>query len=250
MDNIIEVNNLNFGYGEKFILKDVSFSVKRGDFLGIIGANGSGKSTLMKLMLKILAPLSGNIRMFGQNIEDIKSWNKISYISQKLNFFNSSFPTTVEEVVEANLFSQIGLFKRPKKCHKEMVYQILKKVGMEGYRKTLIGNLSGGELQRVFIAKALINNPEILFLDESTVGIDAKSEETVYSLLTDLNQNHGLTIILITHDIFQISHIANRIICLGKNGLLEQDLKNGMTEDILKEIYGQSLIDFKDKRWD
>ena len=122
MDNIIEVNNLSFGYGEKFILKDVSFSVRRGDFLGIIGANGSGKSTLMKLMLKILTPLSGNIKMFGQNIEDIKSWNKISYISQKLNFFNSSFPTTVEEVVEANLFSQIGLFKRPKKCHKEMVY--------------------------------------------------------------------------------------------------------------------------------
>lgn len=241
MNKIIEVNNLSFGYSENILLDDINFSVNKGDFLGIIGANGSGKSTLIKLMLKILTPISGEIKLLGENIENLKKWDKIGYISQKANSFNGNFPATVEEVVEVNLFSKIGLFRLPKKKHKDMVYDALEKVGMQDYRKRLIGNLSGGQQQRVFIARALVSQPEILFLDEPTVGIDAKSEEAVYCLLARLNKTLGLTIVMVTHDIGAITVHANRLICLGENGLFEHNTKEGITREIVTEIYGYDV---------
>ncbi|MDA8226597.1 MAG: metal ABC transporter ATP-binding protein [Desulfitobacterium hafniense] len=241
MKQIIEVNNLNFGYNDSLILKDISFSVDKGDFLGLIGANGSGKSTLVKLLLKILTPLSGEIMLLGENISRFKQWDKIGYVSQKANSFNSSFPATVEEIVTANLFSKIGLFKLPKKHHKEQVYHALELVGMQDYGKKLIGNLSGGQQQRVFIARVLVSEPEIMFLDEPTVGIDAKSEEAVYCLLARLNQELGLTIIMVTHDISAITIHANKLICLGENGLFIHDPKEGITAAFASELYGYGV---------
>lgn len=238
MDKIIEVDNLNFGYSEKLILKNISFVVNKGDFLGVIGANGSGKSTLVKLILKILAPLSGDIKLLGESVNAFKKWDKVGYVSQKVNSFNGSFPATVEEIVGANLFSKIGLFKLPNKQHKEQVYQALEKVGMQDYGKSLIGNLSGGQQQRVFIARVLVSEPEILFLDEPTVGIDAKSEEAVYCLLARLNQELGLTVVMVTHDIGAITIHANRLICLGEKGLFEHKPEDGMTNEFVTEMYG------------
>lgn len=241
MESIIDVSNLSFGYNEIPVLKNINFSVYKGDFLGVIGSNGSGKSTLIKLLLNILTPIDGEIKLLGANINELKKWDRISYISQKANSFNSSFPATVEEIVGANLFSKIGLFRMPKKQHKEMIYHALEKVDMQDYGKRQIGNLSGGQQQRVFIARALVNDPEILFLDEPTVGIDAKSEETVYCLLSRLNKELGLTIVMVTHDIGAITAHANRIICLGENGLLEHNPKDGITKELITKIYGHGV---------
>ncbi len=241
MENIIEVDNLNFGYNGSLILKNISFSVEKGDFLGIIGANGSGKSTLVKLLLKILTPLSGEMKLLGTNLDEFKRWDKIGYVSQKANSFNGSFPATVEEVVGANLFSHIGLFKLPKKKHKEQIFKALEKVDMQDYGKRLIGNLSGGQQQRVFIARVLVSDPEIMFLDEPTVGIDAKSEEAVYCLLARLNKELGLTVVMVTHDISAITIHANKLICLGENGLFIHDPKEEMTAEFVTEIYGYGV---------
>lgn len=241
MKPIIQVNNLNFGYNDKLILKDISFSVEHGDFAGIIGANGSGKSTLIKLLLKILSPLNGEMKLLGEDIDRFKEWYKVGYISQKANSFNSSFPATVEEIVAANLFSKIGLFKLPQKRHKEQVYQALELVGMQDYGMRLIGNLSGGQQQRVFIARVLVSEPEIMFLDEPTVGIDAKSEEAVYCLLARLNQELGLTVVMVTHDISAITIHANKLICLGENGLFIHNPKEGITAEFASELYGYGV---------
>lgn len=241
MDKIIEVNNLTFGYNGKLVIKNASFSVIKGDFCGIIGANGSGKSTLIKLMLKILMPLSGEIKILGENINNFKRWDKVGYISQKANSFNGNFPATVEEVVGANLFSKIGLFKLPNKKHKEQVYHALEKVGMHDYGKKLIGNLSGGQQQRVFIARVLVSEPEILFLDEPTVGIDAKSEDAVYCLLARLNKELGITVVMVTHDIGAITAHANKLICLGENGLITHDPKERLTKEFVSEVYGYGV---------
>lgn len=238
MKQIIEVNNLNFGYNDTLILKDISFALNRRDFAGIIGANGSGKSTLIKLLLKIISPQSGEMKLLGENINRFKQWNKIGYVSQKANSFNSSFPATVEEIVAANLFSKIGLFKLQKKHHKEQVYHALELVGMQDYGKRLIGNLSGGQQQRVFIARVLVSEPEIMFLDEPTVGIDAKSEEAVYCLLARLNQELGLTIVMVTHDISAITIHANKLICLGENGLFMHNPSEGITAEFASELFG------------
>ncbi len=241
MEKVIEVNNLNFGYNGRQILKAISFSVDKGDFLGIIGSNGSGKSTLISLLLKILTPLSGEIKLLGANINRFNKWDKIGYISQKAASFNSSFPATVEEVVGANLFSKIGLFKLPKKQHKVQVYQALELVGLQDYGKRLIGHLSGGQQQRVFIARVLVSKPEIMFLDEPTIGIDAQSEEAVYCLLARLNQELGLTVVMVTHDISAITVHANKLICLGENGLFMHDPKEGLTAAFVSEIYGYGV---------
>ncbi len=238
MTPLIEIKNLNFGYKEKLILKNINFSVYKGDFLGIIGANGSGKSTLIKMMVKILTPQSGDIKIFGENINTLKRWDKVGYISQKVNSFNGNFPATVEEVVQANLYSQIGPFKLPQKKHKEKVYKALEKVGMQDYGKSLIGNLSGGQQQKVFLARVLVGEPEILLLDEPTVGIDLQSEEALYCLLARINKELGLTVVMVTHDIGAITIHANRLICLGEDGFIEHNPDEGMTKEFVSEFYG------------
>lgn len=241
MTKIVEVENLNFGYGEKMILKDITFSVDKGDFMGIIGANGSGKSTLIKLILNILHPLSGEIRLLGDKIEHFHKWSRVGYISQKATSFNAAFPATVEEIVGANLFSRVGLFKFLNKQHKEQIHHALEIVGMQDYRKRLIGNLSGGQQQRVFIARVLVGEPEILFLDEPTVGIDLASEEAVYCLLARLNKELGLTVVMITHDISAVTVHANKFACLGSNGLFIHNPAEEFSQEFITEIYGYGV---------
>ncbi|MFZ5988209.1 MAG: metal ABC transporter ATP-binding protein [Bacillota bacterium] len=241
MEKVIEVKDLSFGYGQRLILENLSFLVEKGDFLGVIGPNGSGKSTLIKLLLKNIRPLSGEVKILGQSVEKFNMWNKIGYVSQKANSFNTSFPATVEEVVSANLFSKIGLFKRITKKHREIVYNTLKMVGMEDYKNKLIGNLSGGQQQRVFIARVLVNNPEILFLDEPTVGIDAEAEGALYCLLGKLNRELGITIVMISHDIGAVTVHANKIASLGNKGLVVMNNTQELTQKSLRDIYGYDV---------
>lgn len=220
MNEIVRVRNLYFGYDEKLVLEDINIDIYRGDYLGIVGPNGSAKSTFLKLILGLLKPQKGKVEIFGQNIKAFKQWGRIGYIGQKATSFNSSFPATVEEVVAVNLFSKIGLFKSIKKQDKEKVHDILKIVGMQDYKNRLIGNLSGGQQQKVFIARTLISEPEIIFLDEPTVGIDIESQKEFYDLLQRLNNEMNITIVMVSHDIGVITEKVNRIACMGDKKLL------------------------------
>lgn len=241
MEKAIEVIGVDFAYHNNKILENINFEVNTGDFLGIIGANGSGKSTLLKLILNVLQPLNGEIKLFGKNVSTLKAWNKVGYISQKVNTFNGGFPATVEEIVLANQYSQIGKFRFPNRNNREKAYYALEQVGMEKYGKRLIGSLSGGQQQRVFIARVLAGNPEILILDEPTVGIDMKSEEALYCLLARINCDLGLTIIMVTHDIGAITVHANRLICLSEKGMFEHNPKDQMSGDFVSEFYGYNV---------
>jgi zinc transport system ATP-binding protein len=241
MEKVIEVKDLSFGYGERLILENLNFSVEKGDFVGIIGPNGSGKSTFVKLLLNNIKPLRGEIKLLGQSSEKFNGWNKIGYVSQKANSFNSGFPATVEEVVRANLFSKVGLFKRVKNEHKDMVYDALKTVGMEGYKDKLIGNLSGGQQQRVFIARVLVSRPEIMFLDEPTVGIDAQTEGALYCLLGKLNSEMGITIVMISHDIGAITVHANKIACMSNKKIIINENSKEFANSGLRDVYGYDV---------
>ena len=241
MANVIEVKNLRFGYSEKLTIKDVSFSVEKGDYLGIIGPNGSGKSTLIKLMLGILHPQAGEIRILGENINQFRKWDKIGYVSQKANAYKTAFPATVEEIVGANLFSRIGLFKRIGKKHREMIYNALELVGMQDYGKSMIGNLSGGQQQRVFIARVLVSEPEIIFLDEPAVGIDVKSEEELYCLLARLNRDLGITIVMVTHDISAVTVHANKLACMGDKSLTIHNPREEDAKKYISVLYGYEV---------
>lgn len=177
MDEILKVEHLNFDYSDASVLRDVTFTLKRGDFLGIIGANGAGKSTLIKLILGMLPYDNGTIQLFGGDLKSARS--RIGYVAQKANSFNSDFPATVKEVVAANLYSKAGLFKRIGKKYDAQVKKALHQVGMAEYENRLIGKLSGGQQQRVFIARALVNEPELLFM----VSLQLESMLSLYGQL-------------------------------------------------------------------
>ena len=167
----------------------------------MIGPNGAGKSTLLKLLLGELSPSSGAVRLLGQDTARFRNWRRLGYVPQDGLARHTDFPASVEEVVLANLSGEIGLFRFPRPEHRERVRQALELVGMAGYGRRLIGALSGGQRQRVLLARALISRPEVMLLDEPTSGMDLQSGENFYRLLAGLNRDHGLTILMVSHDV-------------------------------------------------
>lgn len=217
MDNILEIEGLTFRYEDRNVLEDINLQVPKGAFLGLVGPNGSGKSTLLKCLLGVLKPKQGSIRLFGVDSKKFKEWNKVGYVSQKANSFNSGFPATVFEVVSMGLVSKKGLFRFFTKSDKEKVEKAIADVGMSEFQGRNIGELSGGQQQRVFIARALVSDPELLILDEPTVGIDVKNVESFYEILEDLNKRLGITLILVTHDMGAVTEKVTHVACLNKH---------------------------------
>ena len=218
MNEILTVKNLNFEYTDAAVLKNVNFSLEKGDFLGIIGSNGAGKSTLIKLILGMLPYSRGEIKVLGKNISEVRG--RVGYVPQKALSFNSAFPATVREVVMANLFPRTGLFKHYGKKYDSLVRSVLERVGMAEYENRLIGKLSGGQQQRVFIARALISEPELLLMDEPTAGVDARSVKSIMELVTELN-NQGLTIVMTNHDTPTLVQAANKLLIFCEHGYEE-----------------------------
>lgn len=214
--NAIELTNVSFAYNQQNVLEDIDMHIPKGSFLGLVGPNGSGKTTLIKLMLGLLKPDDGEIKLFGTNIKQFDDWNKIGFVSQKANSFNTGFPATVFEVVSMGLYGKVGLFKFLSKKDKQTVREAIAQVGMSEYEKTNIGNLSGGQQQRVFIARALVSSPDLLILDEPTVGVDQQSVANFYFMLEKLNRERGITLILVTHDVGAMTDYVTDVACLNK----------------------------------
>lgn len=218
---VIGASRLCFGYDRTPILENIGFSIQSGDFVGIIGSNGAGKSTLLKLMTGLLNPTGGNIRLFGTELSQFHDWSRIGYVPQNGAYAGSNFPATALEVVKLNLFSQIGFLRFPRREHKKMALDALRMVGMQDYAGRMIGNLSGGQLQRVLIARVLVHSPQVMLLDEPTNGVDANAAKSLYELLRHLNREHGITIVMVTHDVERASQYLGRIFTLRTQGMLE-----------------------------
>ena len=231
MKSILEAVNLGFSYGGEPVFSKVGFNLDKGDFAAIIGANGTGKSTLMRVLLGELYPLEGTIRLFGQDSRVFKDWTKIGYVPQNGIQANKDFPATAEEIVQANLYSQIGMFHFPKREHRLKTQKALALVDMGAYAKRMIGSMSGGQQQRVMLARVLVSTPELMILDEPTTGVDAATVASLYDLLARLNQKTGLTILMVTHDIARASEYVSRVFCLEDGSLVE--LAKSQIEDEL-----------------
>ena len=214
--NVIEIENVSFQYDYTQVLNNISFSVQEGDFLALLGPNGSGKSTLLKIMLGLLKPMTGQVKMFGEPVHQFSKKELVGYVSQKSNAFNSGFPATVFEVVRSGLTKKTGLFKPFPKDAKERVMLALQAVGMEHFVDRNIGQLSGGQQQRVFIARALVAKPKVLILDEPTVGIDHDNVQAFYNMLAELNVKQNITMILVTHDVDMVSNRISHVACLNQ----------------------------------
>lgn len=201
----VSINSLSFSYSNKLVLKDLSFNLKSGDFLLIHGRNGSGKSTFIKCLLKINKVPDGMIFLDDIDINHIKRFYNIGFVPQKTDF-NYEFPITVSEILTCAY---------PKK-RDEYFYSIIRALDISNYFKENINNLSGGQLQRVFIARALLTKPKLLIMDEPTVGVDEENVNALHQILEDLKAQE-ITIILISHDIDFCKDIATHTLTLHDN---------------------------------
>jgi len=196
-ESALEAVGVSFGYGsQQPVLRDVSFSVKKGDFAILCGINGAGKSTMMRLILGEIVPLGGSIRLFSEDIRRFRAWNRVGYLPQRSLVRSSGIPATAEELVAGMLYRR-GIRGRERK---EKALGALSVVGMGDYSNRLMGNLSVGQQQKVMIARAIVGDPEILLLDEPTAGVDIQSIQSIYDLFSQLVTKRGITLLMITHD--------------------------------------------------
>jgi len=237
----VELKNISFHYGNQKVLENVSLTIQKGSFLGLVGPNGSGKSTLIKLMLGLLPSQQGDIWLFGEKALKFKHWEKIGFVSQKANSFNTGFPATVFEVVSMGLYGKIGLFRFLSRENKQQVREAIDQVGMTDFINKNIGELSGGQQQRVFIARALVSEPELLILDEPTVGVDATSVRQFYDMLDHLNKDRGITLIMVTHDIGAMTDHVTDVACLNKTLHFHGNTADFEANQDLSTFYGHDV---------
>lgn len=219
----IEIENLSFAYGRSVVLEGVNLSIEEHDFVAIIGPNGGGKSTLMRLIVGLLKPKTGEVRLFGEKVPAKKV--AVGYVPQNTSK-NVEFPITVAECVS---LGRSGL--SPKSPE---VRSALERVGMEGYAGRRLGELSGGERQRVLIARSLVCNPRILFLDEPSNNIDAAGQESLYRMLDEFSKT--MTIVIVTHDLMALSHRVKSIVCVNRS--VHYHTGSSITEEMITNAYG------------
>ena len=211
MEKLIEIKNVTASYDIKPVLSCVSLNVWEYDFLGIIGPNGGGKTTLLKIILGLMKPSSGDITFFenGKKVQSLK----IGYLPQ-INPIDKHFPISVYEVISSGLAGEKQLFKDFTSLQKERINDLVTKMGLEDYSKRAIGELSGGQLQRTLLARAIVSKPRLLILDEPNTYVDKKFESQFYELLGEINKS--ASIILVSHDIGTLLPMVKNVACINE----------------------------------
>ncbi len=218
----VSLRNVTVSYRGEIVLEDITAEITPGSFVGILGPNGAGKSTLLKVILGLIQPETGEVLIFGQKPRKLRGRGQIiGYLPQR-PLVNPYFPVTVLEVVLMGRYGQLGLGRWPGRRDRERALELLAQVGMAHHAQDLIGNLSGGEQQRVFIARALSVEPRLLIMDEPTISLDACGQDELYELIHQLQETMDLTVIMVSHDIGAISDHVGDIICLNRRIYVHQ----------------------------
>lgn len=229
MRNAVHIENLSVCYGKTVALKDINLDVQEGELLGIIGPNGGGKSTLLKTILKLIKPSSGKVELYGGGPKQ-----PIGYVPQFADI-GKQFPISVEEAVLAGrLKGNLMPFFRYNKADRLTAIELLDKVGLKELKDRHIAELSGGEFQKMLIARALTVNPGLLLLDEPTANVDTSSAKQIFELLDELSGN--MTIILVTHDLSAVSSHVGRLACLNQSLVYHGEPE--LNEHIVENLYG------------
>lgn len=226
MSATIKIDHVSVSYGNTHALKDISFVVEEGEFLGVIGPNGGGKSSMLKAILGLVPLAQGSV--------EILNGAAVGYVPQ-FSQVDKQFPISVRDaVLTGRLKKGLHLFQKYSEKDKELALEKLAEVGISHLADRQIAQLSGGEFQRMLIARALCVNPQILLLDEPTASVDPQSRELIYSLLTEINQK--MTIVLVTHDLFAISSAVKTLACL--NHTLVHHGEAELNANIVEHLYG------------
>jgi zinc transport system ATP-binding protein len=255
--NALEVSDVSIRYNGQLAVEKINFTVKEGDLLGIVGPNGAGKTTLFKAIIG-LQNYVGNIKLFGYEGKNYYPLLPlIGYVSQKVNF-EQNFPATVQEVVSMGLVSEKKLLKgaillqnsgynwnriyRKLEKNRDRVIEALHTVGLETLKDRRIGDLSGGEQQRVFIAKALVKDPVLLILDEPVTGVDVDAQNKFYNLLQTINKENKITIVWSSHDLEAISKLANKVACMNRKLFFHGEKEEFFSNKELLKTYAESAM--------
>ena len=215
MASAVEIQNLDFAYGQQLVLKHVNLPIEAGTTLGVVGPNGGGKTTLLRLLLGLHEPTRGAVRVQGLTPKNaVLRGDFVGYVPQNYSF-SADFPLSVRQLARLGLVAKTGMLRPYSKDDKAFVDHLLDRVGVKDLADRPVGSLSGGQRQRVMIARALAAKPELLLLDEPTTGIDRAGQERFIQFLADLKRELSLTVILVSHDLQTVSALADRVACLN-----------------------------------
>ena len=232
LDMIVDIEKLSVDYSGINALEEISFGIDDGDFLGIIGPNGAGKSTLFRCMLGLHTQYDGIIKFFGHNIKNSKKYlSQIGYVPQK-PVVDKNFPATIREIVSMSQNSNDS----------KKVEEALQKVWMHELADRRIGDLSIGQQQRVFIAKALVNSPKILILDEPVIGLDVYNQDLFFQILSELNTKEKISIIWSSHDLDAVERLANKVACLNKTLFFHGISHEFFSDDEMLKKYSETSM--------
>ncbi len=240
---LIEMDKVYFSYGHLDVLENVTLTVNQGDFLALIGPNGSGKTTLIKIILGLLFPQQGTVLVFGKKPSQLNSLrSRIGYVPQN-NTIDFHFPINVYDFVMTGRYPLIGPGRRPGRKDKEAAHNALEQVNIEPLGSMQIGKISGGQRQKMLIARALVNDPSILILDEPTTAVDVQSSENFYELLMKL-RSRGITILMVSHDVGVVAQYADRIACINKQVIIHGRPEEIVSAGNLEKMYGREAAFF------
>lgn len=236
----LKVENLCVKANERHLLENITFSVTQGRIIAIIGPNGAGKTTLVKAILGLIPYYQGSVLLYGHPLVNGDISSKVGYVPQKLDF-DRSFPLTVSELLHFTVPPAFSFPFHKRKEEDEHIDNLLETVGAQDLKSRRIGSLSGGELQRIMIAKAIVNDPKILFLDEPASGVDIKGQERFHDLVLRLNRENDLTVILISHDLNVVYRFADDVLCLNRKLICNGKPAEMLTDEVIKSVYGEMM---------
>lgn len=237
--SIISVENLSVKLHGVTVLSDISFKVKRGEYIGIVGPNGSGKSTLIRAILGLADIDTGTVQIMGEVLHHFERWYRIGYLPQSTVVANKSFPASVAEVVATGLLGSKKFPRKVRKKDREKVMETLSMLGIGDLHLEQIGKLSGGQSQRVFLARAMVSNPDILILDEPTAALDPVTRESFYDIIASLNRDHDKTVLLVTHDSSTIGRYADKMLYLDRHLVFFGSFKEFCLSSDMSKYFGE-----------
>lgn len=242
-DIAIELKNVTVSYGNKIALADTSISIPYRTFTGVIGMNGAGKSTLFKVIMGLITPESGSVTICGDNTKTAQKHGHVAYVPQT-ELVDWNFPVSVYEVVMMGRIGLQNIFKTPKDIDHDFVTKALEQVRMLDFKDRQIGELSGGQKKRVFVARALAQGADILLLDEPFAGFDATSERSLIDLLVTLKEN-GKTVILATHDLLSLPDTCDHVALIKYTVVAHGPTKEVFTKELVSQTFDGLLHHIK-----
>ncbi len=236
---IIKLNNVSVSYNSHEALKDISFAIEKGDFIALVGPNGAGKTTLVKSIFGLVPINAGDIELFDTPAKKFTNWGKLGYLPQQSSTINPLFPATAEEVIELGLLSQK---KNPKSItaeDKKSVDAIVEKLRITDLKKRMLSELSGGQQQKVLLARCLVSKPQLLIFDEPSTALDPDSRDYFFELIKDLNEQDGIAVLLITHDAGFVGKYAEKLLYIDKKIVYFGNFGEFCKSDDMRQFFGE-----------